>query len=394
MCRLTNHVCHGKKIEDTRLGIIPALHEVGAKLQEVIQENGAQNNTFCAMGVVQTLGMLHTIADSSIQSEIEAFTNNNELSSHLTDLNNQLTAHSKPIQSERDEKKKYILTNGAYALIAFNQTVNKSCLPKIKAVGAQLHAVDFCNATEAAAKINGIVKRDTNGKIEEILSASAFTPNAACVLLHTLYVNASFKETFAQGFMDFKDALGKRTEVKSLTSDEARLDLYKKKDTKIALFKTLGKCELFIRHSPTSVRLISMEDMKNFATKSKNVKLKKLQVPFISLQTTIDLKGKLSTHLPNTLNTTFQTELLSDPISVSDYIQKVTFDMTNSGVEASAATALLYQIESCMGHRKKAIETFVVDSPFTFLLTKTIAGQRVPLFHGQVINASVMKTEE
>ena len=87
----------------------------------------------------------------------------------------------------------------------------------------------------------------------------------------------------------------------------------------------------------------------------------------------------------------FQTKLIVEPISTAAYMQKITFEMTDSGIKASAAT--LFDGERTGRARRGADkgEIIKIDSPYTAALTKKIGGIEYLLFQIQIVDSSAMK---
>ncbi|MBY0271789.1 MAG: hypothetical protein K2X02_00015 [Alphaproteobacteria bacterium] len=106
------------------------------------------------------------------------------------------------------------------------------------------------------------------------------------------------------------------------------------------------------------------------------------------MKQSLDLKILLTGYLPQILCGGFRTTLADSPIKITDYIQKVTFELSNKGVEASAATALHGVRESaCIYPNGPNIS---INSPFSFALTRSLGEQDYLLFQGQVVNHDVL----
>lgn len=106
------------------------------------------------------------------------------------------------------------------------------------------------------------------------------------------------------------------------------------------------------------------------------------------MKQSLDLKTLLGGHLPQVLRRSFNTALADRSIKIANYIQKVTFELSDKGVEASAATALHGVKESARMYQKGPIIN--INSPFSFALTRSLGGQDYLLFQGQVVNHDVL----
>lgn len=377
-----------------------AMHTVGLKLHKAIHANQPINSVKCPMGVNQTLALLHAVAEDRIQTEIMQFTADQNINSTMTNLNQLLQANCQSyvpkIESDDDifglaDNKKFDFTNGVYALLSDSIVPKEGAAAKLSTLGAQLISVDFNDSDAAAAMINGIVAKDTRGKITEILSADAFTQDSAFVLLHTLYVNASWDlEDVEKTNENFTNLSGDKKRVKFLEIEGTHLRFSQTDGVDLVTLPTFGGCHLTIRHSKAANDLRPIMETEIAALVESRVKyVKSFSAPYVSMKSDWNLKQLLSDDLPQVLKDSYKTELCSQDVYVSDYIQKVTFDMTKKGVEASAATAMQFMNESCCMYSDGPI--MKVDSAFSFALTKTMAGKEYLLFQGQVVDHDVLK---
>ncbi len=376
-------------------GANTTMHTVGSKLHTVIQAPKITNSVKCPMGVSQTLALLQAISEERIQTEITQFTGDAQIGDNTANLNS-LLVNSKPYEPEHKwDKRKFEFSNGVYALMAEQIKLNKGYEPKFTALGAQLIGVDFSNPTEAAAKLNGIVDKDTRGKIKEILSADSFTADSIFVLLHTLYVNASWQLPADETHKPFTNLSGKKKTVKSFEIEEYELKFTQKNGVNLISLPTVGGCNLTIRHCKNNedLRPITEGEIASLMGEKPEY-VRYFSAPAVSMKADLNLKTILGDHLPQILNGAFQTELTSERIEIADYIQKVTFDMTSKGVEASAATVIHAMLESCSMSKPKKGPEIRIDSAFSFALTKNMNGVDYLLFQGQVVDHEVMSDDK
>lgn len=377
-----------------------AMHTVGLKLHKAIHANHPINSVKCPMGVNQTLALLHAVAEKRIQTEITQFTADQDINSSMTNLNQLLQANCQsyvPKNKDDDifslaDNKKFDFTNGVYALLSNTIVPKEGAAAKLSTLGAQLLSVDFNNSEAAAATINGIVEKDTRGKITEILSADSFTQDSAFVLLHTLYVNASWDlDDVEKTNQNFTNLSGDKKRVKFLEVEGTKLRFSQTDGVNLVTLPTFGGCHLTIRHSKDTNDLRPITEAEIAAlTESQAKYVRSFTAPYVSMKSDWNLKELLGNDLPQVLKDTYKTELCSQDVYVSAYIQKVTFDMSNKGVEASAATAMGFMMESCCMYRDGPV--IKVDSAFSFALTKTMNGKEYLLFQGQVVDHDVLKS--
>lgn len=373
------------------------LHTIGAKFHQAVHATKPLNSVTCPMGVKQTLALLNTIAEERIQGEISTFANDRQISANAAHLNNLLQYHSSPyIPKFKQDKRIFDFSNGVYALLSDTLTLNSVYEAEFKAMGSRLMSLDFSNSDEAAGTINGIVAEDTRGKITQILSPEAISSDMVFVLLHTLYINASWIYEAKESILSFKNMEDKEKYVKSMKLEAQRLRFLQNQDVTIVSVPTVGDCQLVIRHNSKNVKDLRplTETEISQVTMTSEAYVKSFNAPYLSMKTNHNLKSLLASDLPQILRGNFQTKLTNDPVIVSDYIQMVTFDMTNKGVEASAATVMACTRESCRMTKQKDGPIIEINSPFTFALTKSINNTPYLLFQGQVINQDVMKSLE
>jgi serine protease inhibitor len=368
-----------------------ALYLTGAKLHAIIQKEQPTNNVYCPMGATQTLALLSAIAEESIQGEITQFSQNPKIVEDMTALNELIQASTNSYTPmNKWDNRRFDFTNGVYALLASHLNLNKDRVAPLAAIGARITETDFSDSAEAASKINAIVEKDTKGKIKDLFPAAAFSQDSVFVLLHTLYVNASWIwGNVEKSHFKFSDLNKKGKYVKSLALSGTSLQFTQNDGVTLVTLPTVGGCNLTLRHSHNvrDIRPIEAAEI-SYLRNSTPQYTQIFNAPFVSMKQSLDLKTLLGGCLPRVLRGSFNTALTDRPIKIADYIQKVTFEMSDKGVEASAATALHGVKESACMYRNGPIIN--INSPFSFTLTRSLGGKDYLLFQGQVVNHDVL----
>lgn len=373
----------------------PTLSLVGKKMQTILNEEGPINTLCCPLGVAQTLALVGAISEAIVKGEVNEFVQNPNVVEEMTALNKLLQTSEKSYSTGRKrDPLKFEFANGVYAVLASHLNIDRGSATSLAEIGAEIMDVDFSDPSSAAAKLNKIVEKDTRGKIKKLFSESSFSQDSLFILLHTLYVNASWTlRDVEESHFKFKDTRGKGKNVKCLTANGAHLHFTQNEGVTYVMLPTLGGCHLTLRHSSDlkDLKVIEPSDIISLMnTKPQYTHF--FHAPFVSMKKTLNLKRLLKNYFPKLLEDSFQTTLANEHVQVAKYIQKVTFDMTDKGVEASSATALHGEIESAVIYQDGPIIT--INSPFSFALTRTLAGQNYLLFQGQVVNHDVLKKHD
>lgn len=367
------------------------LYLTGIKLHAVIQKEDPTNNVYCPLGVAQTLAFLSTITEESIQDEITRFSQNPRIIEDMTALNGLIqdsTNYHTP--TNKWDNRNFDFVNGAYAFLASHLNLNEDNASPLEAIGARIMETDFSDSVKAASKFNAIIEKDTRGKIKELLTAEAFSQDSVFVLLHTLYINASWVwGNVEKSHLKFSDLNKRSKHVKSLTLSGTSLQFTQNDGVTLVNLPTVGGCNLTLRHSHNIRDLRPIEAAEISYLRSTPIQYTRLfSAPFVSMKQSLDLRTLLNSYLPHILRGTFKTTLTDRPIKIADYLQKVTFELSDKGVEASAATAMHGVTESARVYRSGPIIS--INSPFSFALTRSLQGQNYLLFQGQVVNHDVL----
>ena len=358
-----------------------SLHHIGQTVHQKLPQD--ENSLFCPLGVEQTLTALHAISNKFVQKKIENFISNYKPKKSVAALNQKLTSLSK----KEDDKSSF--TNKNYAILANSLKVKSKIAEEFKKLGTNPLIVDFSKSDETANLINGIVKDDTNGKIPELFSKDSFSSDDVFVLLHTLYIKDKWKMYDVEDCrLDFKDQKNIPKLIKGFEIEGEDFHFQQKDNTTYLALPTKAGYYVIIRHNKNGVRPIFDSEI-NDLLKSKAVYTRSVKVPFVSMKAEHNLKDLLTSDLPEILTKAFSTELCDQSILISQYIQKLTFDMDDKGIKASAATGMCGRAESRCHHEDGP--EVIINSPFSFALVKMFKDQILLLFSGQAVDHAVLK---
>lgn len=329
----------------------------------VFSKTPDKNTISCALGPVQILSTLHqalTEDETAKKQEIEGYLGHVLTAAGLKEFRS-LTSGT--------ESHRSLFLNNQYILPA-NEGINQDAVKTLSELGSTIVPLNFNNAEEAAATINGIVAEDTKGMIKGLAHPSHFTPLTMAVFLSTLYVKSKWEAKFHELEMLF-----------NTNSKQNRVDGFGGAghmyygETASNMFLTIpaaDKTYLMIKLSKqvgqvspvTSVEWDQPQDLEYI----------ELSMPNFTIENTLSLTGHLLESLPTVLdpNKDFQTTLTDAPLHVSGFLQKNKIVVNKDGLEAASATMMTFSKRSLP---PKIERTVVVDRPFSFLLCKGI-GQK------------------
>lgn len=376
--------------------LITPLHTAGLKIHYLVQQS-PQNSVHCPLGIVQTLALLDTISSSPVRQEIASFLSCSKITQNMKGLNRSIISHCLSLSNdqsgwERRNNASFVFVNNSYAFMSTQLRLSNSCDADIDDLGGKRINLDFSNHAKAATAINKIVAQDTHDKILDLLSADSFKERPAVVLLHTLYLKADWLFKAKEGHFIFTNLEQRKKYVKSFVIEAEYLKFYQQGKVSYVAIPTVGDCHLIVRHSETlgDLQPITQEQMER-VLRMKPSYVKELQAPCVSMVIEHDLGQILGDLMPTVLKKEFDIQIHNHPIKVNKYIQKVTFDMTEEGIEASSATSMITFELKCASLVPDG-PRFIFNSPFTFVLSQKIEGVGdYPVFHGEVMSEDVMR---
>ncbi len=325
-----------------------------------------------SFGINYTLECLAAIlpsTESKLTQEIRAYTHFDASPQDLGDLAKELALH---------------MSVGVYAYTQTGIHYNQSALDTLKTIGAIHIEIDFTQPDAASQIINDRIATDTQNRIKNLITAADIKPGTALGLLNTLFVKTPWKETFTEDKLDF--VLGTTTtQVKSLTgtvrtkltdSDDATLFTI---DTEKSIFSLIIK----LPQESQQLSPVTADDIQNLTRNGKPTRAT-LNIPYVSLEATLDLKDQLKASLPTLLGDNFfRTTLLNQDLKVGTFKQKVIVKWDHQGFEGAAATFMAVVMRAMpMGPPL----TITVNRPFSFVFTYNDKKTKnpVPLFSGEI----------
>ncbi|XP_043469953.1 serpin I2-like [Leptopilina heterotoma] len=261
-------------------------------------------------------------------------------------------------------------------------------------IHAEGELVDFSNAPQAAQEINTCVSRETNGKINKILSADDLDPNTDLVLTNVVYFKGQWQYKFEDfNYLYFNSADGQRTLVPGMEQEVnisyadvpaigARfVELPYKGSSNIIMQIVLPNKDVSLEEVETKLEAMTLPNLRNRGSSKKVL----IYMPKFKFEKTIEL-------IPILKEMGVQ-ELFSDKSDLSgisqqslkvDRIkQKVVIEVNKKGSEAAAVTSALFSARSLSGRIDDKQITFIVQRPFHFKIIKAgVDGDGIVLFSG------------
>lgn len=274
---------------------------------------------------------------------------------------------------------------GAYRLKAANAVwlaedlvrVSKQFLDRLdKWFGAPAERVDFRDAPEVLARINGWVEKKTLGLIKDIVPARAIRPDTRLCLANAIYFKASWDQPFTESESrerPFRVTGGKNVTARFMhrtsrfgyaeNAEAQILELpYIKAETSmiVVLPRKRGGLKA-LEKTLTAAKLRDWLD-------ALGRKQTKVSLPCFRFGWSAELSSSLATL---GMSDAFggQADLTritrSEPLAVSNALHKARIEVNEKGTEAAAATAVIFLP---LGGAPRTVATFTADHPFLFLI--------------------------
>jgi len=287
----------------------------------------------------------------------------------------------------------------AYALWgAREEPFEPAYLASVKsAFGGDLFPVDFVDARGAAARINAWVSDKTHGRITDLISAKAITPQTRLVLTDAVYFNARWATDFDEAASKpgvFHVAPGQDVTVRMMHA----MGQYS-----MTRGEGMEMLELPYRYDDASLLIILPDEANGLAAVESELSAEKLsywleyEQRFNVAMSIPAFKTGSDLHLAKVLQALgmkrafmplqADLSLIADdnvrPLYVADVVHKAFIDVHEKGTEAAAATATEMDLAAGIEPPMEDV-TFVADHPFIYVVRANGSGDI--LFMGRVEN--------
>ncbi|TVU46161.1 hypothetical protein EJB05_05680 [Eragrostis curvula] len=290
--------------------------------------------------------------------------------------------------------------------IAFANSVFVDSLLKLKpafqeiAAGkykAETQSVDFQRkAAEAAAQVNSWVENVTSSLIKDILPPGLVDQDTMLVLVNALYFKGTWTEKFdASETKDHRFHLldGSSVQAPFMSStNEQYIASYDNLKVLRLPYQQGGDKRQFSMYillpaakdglSSLAEKLSSGPEFLENHIPTRKVEVGQFKVPKFKISFGFEASKSLKTlglKLPLSASELVDSE--TQKLSVSSILHKSFFEVNEEGIEAAAATAIVFATTSLQIRRTT---DFVADHPFLFLIREDTTG--VVLFVGHVVN--------
>jgi len=258
-----------------------------------------------------------------------------------------------------------------------------------------IEKVDFSDSARAAKAINDQVKKDTKGKITELFSKDAITPNTELILVNALYFKGKWKSEFNKDStkeLDFHISKSKKVKADFMNA-KSQYSIVNIKNAKAKALKLPYKGDRFsmvvilpddkdgikkLEHDITKINL--SEDIQF----EKPKKTYHISIPKFKIETSMKLVSTLNRLGVNDLFNSGSADLSgfsgSKGLYASNLVQKAFIEVNEEGTEAAAATGMIVTSRSMQPQPP----AFVCDHPFIFYIKDFKTG--LILFTGRIMN--------
>lgn len=276
----------------------------------------------------------------------------------------------------------------------------KSVKPELKkdaekVFNSSLEQIDFVKSSDAANSINNWVKKRTNNIIKDLVSADMLDGDTGLVLVNAIHFHGFWEIPF-----DSNDTYDGNFQVNSTKNVNVRMMSLEDKSfnykhsselhAKILQMPYVGGEASMVIILPDEIegdtgsvtglvkRLAAGFDLMSEIKRLKKTDLQ-VKIPKFKVETEINLRELLPKMGIQTIFDKNKAEInmlsSSDPLHVSEAIQKALITVDEKGTEAAAANEITLQL-LCL--RWWMGETFIADHPFLYILL----AQEIPIFYG------------
>jgi len=282
--------------------------------------------------------------------------------------------------------------------VATGEPIKSNYLTGVKsAFNGDLLATDFVDAAGAAARINDWVSGKTNGRITDLISASAIKPQTRLVLSDAVYFKAGWATNFDEAASKpgvFHVSPGQDVTVRMMHATGPY---------SMTRGDGMEMLEIPYRYNDASLLIILPDEQSGLAAVESELSAQKLSfwleyeqtfivtmsIPAFQTGSDLNLIAALQALGMKRAFMPFQADLsrIADdkvhPLYVGDVVHKAFIDVNEKGTEASAATGIVMPGSEGIDPPMEDV-TFVADHPFIYLIRAIGSGDI--LFMGRVEN--------
>lgn len=273
----------------------------------------------------------------------------------------------KPLQDESSEFTKFVTAvNLAFAEDLVIHPKYVSFIEKYKFGLQKFNFKDESKYSEICDFVNGWVSEKTNGLIPKLINKDLLNPEIGLIIISALYLKLTLSQSFDKKLTHNAKFDGNK-EVQMMHREG---DYFYYEDEYLQRLQIPFKDSYEIEILLPKNRLadISYADIKkNVNYEDRSVKV---YIPKFKAEYDADISNSLKElGLKRSFSSQAEfTEICNEPLRVSKVIHKCTFELSEEGVEASAATGIIMM--RMTASIPKASVTFRADKPFVYILKK------------------------
>jgi serpin B len=253
--------------------------------------------------------------------------------------------------------------------------------------GASAENVEFKKSRQAAAKINGWVKKQTREKIEKLVEPTAFDSLTKLVLANAIYFKGKWRS-------EFKEEATKPRPFFLTPKTKAKVDtMYQEGELRYGATPSHQLLELSYEGDELSMVILLPKKKGGLASLEKKVNASRLEswlktmrkrkvkvyIPKLELEWGRSVKAEL---MALGIKTPFSDKADFSRINgesgdkglyISDVIHKAFVEVNEEGTEAAGATGVVMKVKGAP-MPPKAVPVFRADHPFMFLIRNKKSG--------------------
>jgi serpin B len=267
--------------------------------------------------------------------------------------------------------------------------------------GGEIRNLDFGgNPTGSAGTINNWVEEKTNGKIKDLIPASAISGDTKAILTNAIYFKGEWVKQFDESETE-------KEKFKTDKSGTVVADMMRRTDNK-SVFGYMENQELqalempyagddlsalfLLPKSGSADKLAEGMDAKALSELAAEIEEQRVDVyvPRFKFETEYTMSGILKNMgltAPFSDAADFSGITGKQDLKIDEAIHKAYVEVNEEGTEAAAATGIVVGITSTMPKEEPKIPEFRADHPFLFIIQHKATG--MVLFMGRVSNPNL-----